>query len=160
MALYQTPMARIAVNGSLSDSFTLQQGTRQGCPLSPSLFLLTLEPLMQDIKLNADIKGVGFNKTEVKLAAYADDIPIVTEDPDPSINALMLTIEKYSRHSGYKLNRDKSEVKPLNVHCTREILGNSGLAWQQSYIKYLGIEFGCNTIDTLHHNENITLGKI
>lgn len=56
-------------------------------------------------------------------------------------------------HFGYKLNRDKSEVKPLNVHCTREILGNTGLAWQPGYISYLGIEFGSNIRDTLLHNK-------
>lgn len=92
MALYSPPTAHNAINGSLSESFTLQQGTRQGCPLSPSLFLLALEPLMQDIKQNLDIKGIRFNDIQVKLTAYADDILIVTEDPGPSINALMLTI--------------------------------------------------------------------
>lgn len=125
MALYAKPAAWIAINGSLSESLTLQQGIRQGCPLSPSLFLLALEPLLQDIKHNTDITGIGFNNVQVKLAAYADDILIVTENPGPSIKALMHTIDSYSEHSGYKLNREKSEEKPLNIHNTKEILGDS-----------------------------------
>lgn len=60
----------------------------------------------------------------------------------------------------YKLNRDKSEVKALNIHCTKEVLGNSGLAWQPNHIKYLGIEFGNTLMDTLLHNESVTLSKI
>lgn len=149
MALYVKPSACIAINGSLSESLTLQQGTRQRCCLSPSLFLLTLEPLIQDIKQNSDISGVNFNNIQVKLAAYADDILKVTENPDSSISALVNTISTYSIHSEYKLNSDKSEVKPLNIHCSKEILGSFGLTCQTGYIKYLGIEFGCNIIGTM-----------
>lgn len=91
MALYNEPTARIAINGTLSEAFTLEQGTRQVCPLSPALFLLAL--LLQDIKLHPSIKGFSFQDLQVKLAAYADDILIVTEDPHTSIIALMQVIE-------------------------------------------------------------------
>lgn len=95
----------------------------------------------------------------VKLATYADDL-IVTEDPESCIKALMHVIETCSAHSGYKLNRDKSEVKPLNIYCNREVLGDSGLTWQPGFIKYLGIEFGTTILESLHRNEAKTLEKI
>lgn len=160
IALYSNPSASIVVNGSLSEPLALQHGTRQGRPLSPSLFLLVLEPLLTDIKANEKIKGININSTQTKLAAYADDILIVTEQPKSSIRALIDTIEIYSRHSGCKLNKDKSECKPLNIHTTKDTLGGSGLTWQTGFIKYLGIYFGNNLINTLAHNENILLGKI
>ncbi|XP_078528021.1 torsin-3A-like [Lissotriton helveticus] len=73
------------------------------------------------IRNNTEIKGIPFMGNMVKLAAYVDDILITTEDPGTSIAALMSTIDEYAQASGYKLNRDKSECKPLNVHTTRAV---------------------------------------
>lgn len=36
--LYQAQRARVGTNNRISDPFPLHRGTRQGCPLSPSLF--------------------------------------------------------------------------------------------------------------------------
>ena len=43
--LYGSPTARVSTGGSVSAPFQLCRGTRQGCPLSPGLFALAIEPM-------------------------------------------------------------------------------------------------------------------
>lgn len=56
--IYQEPKAIVITNGRRSEPFSVARGVRQGCPLSPLLFALALEPLAEVIRLHTEIKGV------------------------------------------------------------------------------------------------------
>ncbi|KAJ1165701.1 hypothetical protein NDU88_006118, partial [Pleurodeles waltl] len=73
--LYSNPTARVQVNGVVSDPFPIGRGTRQGCPLSPLLFALIIEPLAILLRNDPLIEGWPWpNCPEDRVALYADDV--------------------------------------------------------------------------------------
>lgn len=72
-SLYTTPTARVINSGLASDYFSIKNGTRQGCPLSPFLFSLRMEPFAQKVRRTAEIKGIGLGATQFKISLFADD---------------------------------------------------------------------------------------
>ena len=60
-------------NGTSTGYFSVERGTRQGDPLSPYLFILTLEILFIKVRNDSSIKGFWIKQIEINLSAYADD---------------------------------------------------------------------------------------
>lgn len=112
-ALYNFLTAQLRISGTLSDPFTLHNGTRQGCPLSPILFALSLEPFLSMVRHNPCIHGVSIGKSEHKYTAYADDILFYVQQPLRSLPNLMLEFSNFSDISNFKINMTKSEI--LNI---------------------------------------------
>lgn len=97
-SLYRNPTAQLKINGSLSQTVKINNGTRQGCPLSPLLFILTLKPFIRRIIANNSIQGFKVKGKEFKVAAYADDLLFFITKPHtslPSLNERIYTIWIY-----------------------------------------------------------------
>ena len=70
-ALYAGVGSTVCVNGHLGDVFGLHAGVRQGCPLSPLLYILYMEPLAAAIRADPGVKGFlvpGSGGLRVKLS--------------------------------------------------------------------------------------------
>lgn len=64
--LYADPKARVHTNMDISAPFSLGRGTRQGCPLSPLLFAIAIEPLALAVRQMAEIGGIRSGPLEEK----------------------------------------------------------------------------------------------
>ena len=82
-SIYHLPTARIKINGNLSGVDT--RGCRQGCPLSPTLFSLFMEPIAQVIREDAGITGISIKGRVHKVCLYADDVLVTLSEPDLSL---------------------------------------------------------------------------
>ena len=70
---YKDAQSCIINNGHMSDFFKIKRGVRQGCPLSPYLFILAIEVLYKSVNNDANIKGITLKYREIKNTAFTDD---------------------------------------------------------------------------------------
>lgn len=138
--LYTSPSATVTTNGLTSQSFTLHRGTRQGCPLSPSLFTIFIEPLAAAIRQNPSIKGIETPQQTHKISLYADDILLFIQEPPTSIQEIIKTIQSFSKISDYAINWNKSFILPLHKTKWDVAPHQSPIPICQDHITYLGIK--------------------
>ena len=78
--MYHNPQAVVQVNGRRSRVFAIERSVRQGCPLSPLLYVLALEPLLRrlrDERTSLALRGVPFaGPLTARVSAFADDITV------------------------------------------------------------------------------------
>ncbi|KAI8478581.1 hypothetical protein Bbelb_436790 [Branchiostoma belcheri] len=142
--LYNGASSNVLVNGNLSASIPVERGVRQGCPLSPLLYVLCIEPLAAAIRVDPHIKGVhlpGGAGKETKIVQYADDNTIVLSD-DESIVRTFHLISKFESGTGSKLNMQKTEALWLGSWRGRSDKPFPIKRWDSTYLKLLGTPVG------------------
>ncbi len=137
--LYMRPNSRVRVNGHTSEQFELKRGTRQGCPLSPLLFSINIEPLAEMIRENPLIHGISSGGGTHKISMYADDIILYINDPLISIPTLLKCLRDFGSVSGYKINESKSEAMMLVGKWPSELEKIVSFRRLTSGFRYLGV---------------------
>ena len=141
-------------NGLASNYFNIGRGVRQGDPLSPLLFILSLEVLACSIRQNKNIQGIKIGNEEIKLALFADDISCFLRNKS-SYEHLVCMLEEFSVFSGLKVNREKTEFFYLGSRKLETFPQEF-----ETSVKILGVCFSYNEVHRKKENFEKVLKSI
>jgi len=79
---------------------------KQGDPLSPVLFNLVLQKVIQSIKMVPS--GIKIGKEKLNVLAYADDIVLIGKN-EIEIRKLFVEMENIARKFGLGINQEKTK---------------------------------------------------
>lgn len=141
---YTTSSSCVLWNDRRSSSFVLKQGVRQGGTLSPFLYVIFVDELLD----NLSASGLGVHISDIYCGApmYADDLALVTCSPS-DLQAMLSMVHGYARKWHYQLNETKSVIMVFGEaavtrsreRCTRRwMLGDAALK-ETDVIHHLGI---------------------
>ena len=106
--IYSNASTRIKVNGFLSDNIPLNRGVRQGCPLSPLLYVLIIEILALHFRKNPDIVGFTVGGEKIVRLHYVDDA-IVTIEQNKCFKEVIKELTEFEKASGAQVNYTKTK---------------------------------------------------
>ena len=123
--LYENSKCAVTIDGKLTEWFSVLVGVRQGCLLSPTLFNIFLEFVINEIESisnNFDMKDEEFSLS----IKYADDSTLLALDFE-KLQVAILELQQACLKWGMKINFDKCKVLTLsndNIVIHGELLEN------------------------------------
>ena len=159
---YNGTESSILNNGWSSDFFKLGRGVRQGCPLSPYLFILCVEVLADVIRKYCDIKGITVNGSEVIISQYADDTTLILDGSRRSLTTSLKVLNLFSEISGLRLNHKKTEALLIGANADSEekLCPEIELKWMRDKVKTLGVWLSTDPVLMMKANYDEKLTKL
>lgn len=128
---------RLLINGVKGAHIPIGRSVRQGCPLSPILFALQLEPLCRAISADQSTRGLKLGDEEdVSVLAFADDVAIICSSKR-QVEAVLQHVEAFTAASGAEINPAKSLCAWLGGWAPTPSKF-AGIGWSTSIGNYLG----------------------
>ena len=103
--------------------FQIEKGVRQGCILSPCLFNLHAEYIMQNARLDEAQAGIKIAGRNINNFRYADDTPLMAEIEE--LKSLLMKMKEESEKVGLKFNIQKTKIMASGPITSRQIDGDT-----------------------------------
>ena len=140
-SIYRDPRFRIKIPEGISTEHTQDIGIRQGCPLSPYLYIIATSCLMQDFLSDYNHQiNMPPDGTIYPTLLFADDTLLLTKTAKHMTDTLALIIN-HSHNYNLELNKDKCQLLVTNdLGCPVYFPDRTPVTKHES-IKYLGATF-------------------
>ena len=107
--LYTDIYSSVITNNHVTNPFKIQRGVRQGCSLSPLVYVLVIEHFARKIRNDNQISGLKLpgSSDTVKISLYADDNTLILTDTQIIYKSFNIK-ELFEYASGSKINKEKT----------------------------------------------------
>lgn len=141
--------AFVSMDGCHSTSFKMPAGVQQGSVISPLLYSVFIDDLVNDLRLGPGISYDYFQKMNCLL--YADNIALIAliAKDVKEINCLLRIADSHSKKNNYLFNHLKSVV--LGSKLSNPVALDRIMLKHSTYFSYLGILFSHRGIDGKEH---------
>ena len=106
---YAGQEATVRTGHGTTDWFQIGKGVRQGCILSPCLFNLYAEYIMQNARLDDAQTGIKIARRNINNLRYAYGITLMAERKE-KLKSLLMKMKEESEKAGLKLNIQKTKI--------------------------------------------------
>ena len=107
--LYAGQEATVRTGHGTTDWFQIGKGVHQGCILSPCLFNLYAEYIMQNARLDEAQAGSKIAWRNINNLRYTDDTNLMAESEE-ELKRLLMKVKEESEKVGLKLNTQKTKI--------------------------------------------------
>ncbi|XP_038977290.1 uncharacterized protein LOC120107861 [Phoenix dactylifera] len=147
MGCIRGPSFAILVNGTPSRYFVSSGGLRQGCPLSPLLFIICADALSRTLRYAVTTQELEVYRpvpdaSPISHLLFADDCLLLVRATRQAAGIIWTILRDYCSMSGQRVNLSKSAIcfspktKPDVKTAILEILG---VGEQEGTLRYLGV---------------------
>jgi len=120
--LYAGQEATVRTGHGTTDWFQIGKGVYQGCILSPCIFTLYAEYIMQNARLDEAQAGVKIAGRNINNLRYADDTTLMAERKE--LKSLLMKVKEESHKVSLKFNIKKTGI--WSHHFMENRWANSG----------------------------------
>lgn len=141
--LLKASRVSLVLNGWIQAPFEPTRGVKQGDPISPLLFLLSLEPMCNLLRQHSEfgIQVQSCPSITATGAYFADDSTLLSGSVD-SLHQQLALVQVYCEASGAKLNQSKCVVLALNKNSVLPSVQGIRVLQDGETVTYLGVLFG------------------
>ncbi|KAK3709747.1 hypothetical protein RRG08_028783 [Elysia crispata] len=135
--MYDGTSCKVLLEGRLTDSFEIKTGVRQGCLLSPFLFILAVDWLMKE-STSGSRNGIQWTLwTQLDDLDFADDIALVSHNHS-QMQDMTSTVNQLSGSIGLRIHPGQSKMLKIKTEDTQAItVGGKPLEFVENFT-YLG----------------------